>query len=195
MTVHKKKIIELRLQGNSYRQIATLLGCSKSTVSYHCGRRGLNNGYHKYTKEELGGLIVGCTSVREALVRLGRRPDGGHKGLRHKIRDILIEQETYIGQSHNKGKVYISNEKFFRRNSNRRTFAVRNALFIRKIKNKVCESCDCDEWLDKPIPLEVHHRDGDKTNNELGNLQILCPNCHALTDTYKNKKRKAPVAK
>ena len=27
-------------------------------------------------------------------------------------------------------------------------------------------------------PLEVHHRDGDRANNEPGNLEPLCPDCH-----------------
>ena len=35
------------------------------------------------------------------------------------------------------------------------------------------------------IPLEVHHKDGDYTNNDENNLDLLCPNCHALTATYK----------
>ena len=33
----KKQILELREQGYSYRQIQTKLGCSKGTISYHCG--------------------------------------------------------------------------------------------------------------------------------------------------------------
>lgn len=37
------------------------------------------------------------------------------------------------------------------------------------------------------IPLEVHHVDGDRLNNELSNLQLLCPNCHAQTDNYCGK--------
>ena len=32
--------------------------------------------------------------------------------------------------------------------------------------------------------LQLDHIDGDRSNNELGNLRLLCPNCHALTDTY-----------
>lgn len=36
------------------------------------------------------------------------------------------------------------------------------------------------------IPLETHHKDGDYTNNDENNLELLCPNCHSLTDTYKN---------
>ena len=35
------------------------------------------------------------------------------------------------------------------------------------------------------IPLEVHHIDGDYTNNDEDNLLLLCPNCHSLTPTYK----------
>ena len=35
------------------------------------------------------------------------------------------------------------------------------------------------------IPLEVHHKDGDYSNNSEDNLELLCPNCHSLTDTYK----------
>lgn len=36
------------------------------------------------------------------------------------------------------------------------------------------------------IPLEIHHRDGDYTNNKEENLQVLCPNCHSLTETHKS---------
>jgi len=35
----------------------------------------------------------------------------------------------------------------------------------------------------------VHHKDGDRTNNEYENLTLLCPNCHALTDTYRGKNK------
>ena len=47
------------------------------------------------------------------------------------------------------------------------------------------------------IPLELEHKDGDFTNNTLENLEVLCPNCHSLTATYKgaNKKQGRPRAK
>lgn len=35
-------------------------------------------------------------------------------------------------------------------------------------------------------PLEVDHLDGNSENNYLGNLRILCPNCHALTPSFRN---------
>lgn len=56
-------------------------------------------------------------------------------------------------------------------------------------KESKCEKCGLSEWLGGEIPLELHHLNGDKEDNELKNLQILCPNCHALTDNYRWKKK------
>lgn len=36
-----------------------------------------------------------------------------------------------------------------------------------------------------PIPLELHHVDGNRFNNAIQNLLLLCPNCHALTNNYR----------
>ena len=32
--------------------------------------------------------------------------------------------------------------------------------------------------------LQFHHIDGDSSNNKEENLQVLCPNCHAMTENY-----------
>ncbi len=50
-----------------------------------------------------------------------------------------------------------------------------------------CEMCLNETWLNEKIPIEIHHIDGSRHNNSLENLKLLCPNCHALTDTYKGK--------
>jgi hypothetical protein len=54
-------------------------------------------------------------------------------------------------------------------------------------KQAICESCDLDAWINVSIPLELHHVDGNPNNNSLDNLQLLCPNCHALTENYRAK--------
>lgn len=61
-------------------------------------------------------------------------------------------------------------------------------------KEHKCESCDLTEWLGQPISLELDHIDGDRTNHIYSNLRILCPNCHAQTETYRGKNIKASVA-
>lgn len=48
-----------------------------------------------------------------------------------------------------------------------------------------CQKCGCDgHWQDGIISLQLHHKDGNHQNNDLNNLEFLCPNCHALTDSW-----------
>lgn len=55
-----------------------------------------------------------------------------------------------------------------------------------KFNNKCCK-CGWGEMnpFSQNIPLEIDHIDGDYSNNNEENLQLLCPNCHSLTPTYK----------
>jgi 5-methylcytosine-specific restriction endonuclease McrA len=64
---------------------------------------------------------------------------------------------------------------------------LRRKLLREGLKDYKCESCGNTQWLDRDIPLEVHHKNGDKNDNTLENLQLLCPNCHAMTDTYRGR--------
>lgn len=41
--------------------------------------------------------------------------------------------------------------------------------------------------MGKPIPLDIHHIDGDFKNDKKENLKLLCKNCHAQTETYGSK--------
>jgi len=70
---------------------------------------------------------------------------------------------------------------------------IKRFLFSNNIKDKKCEVCCLYEWNGKPISLELEHIDGNNNNNILSNLKILCPNCHAQTDTYKGKNKKKKV--
>lgn len=69
-------------------------------------------------------------------------------------------------------------------------------LYLLKQANFKCELCGWNKInpvTGKP-PLEIDHIDGDCYNNIPENLQVVCPNCHSLTPTYralnKNGKRK-----
>jgi len=50
-----------------------------------------------------------------------------------------------------------------------------------------CMMCGLNHPKTGKVPLEIDHIDGDKNNNELTNLRILCPNCHSQTDTWRFK--------
>lgn len=81
---------------------------------------------------------------------------------------------------------YMSYEEYIK-TKNPQTNKIRIKLFREGIKEKKCERCGLTQWQGVSIPLELHHKNGNKRNNELSNLEILCPNCHALTETYRGK--------
>lgn len=67
------------------------------------------------------------------------------------------------------------------------TFKLKNRLLQEGYKEYKCECCGLSEWNGLPIPLELHHKDGNRCNHKIENLQMLCPNCHAQTKTYRAK--------
>lgn len=52
-----------------------------------------------------------------------------------------------------------------------------------KIEVVVCEECG----EDRKYTLIIHHKDGNRTNNNKDNLEVLCGNCHAGRHLYYNK--------
>lgn len=76
---------------------------------------------------------------------------------------------------------YLTNSKDIQTNK------IRNKLLREGYKEYKCECCGLTEWLGQPIPLEVHHKDGNAHNNVIENYQLLCPNCHAQTDSYRGR--------
>jgi hypothetical protein len=62
---------------------------------------------------------------------------------------------------------------------------VRRYLF--RIYGEQCSLCGWNKRNPKTlkVPLEVDHIDGDYKNSYLENLRLICPNCHALTPTFR----------
>ena len=58
------------------------------------------------------------------------------------------------------------------------------ALKIRLLKKrgKKCEKCNYNKYE----ILQIHHKDRNKNNNELSNLELICPNCHYEEHFFKN---------
>lgn len=98
----------------------------------------------------------------------------------------------YKGNPNHKGERtnrYRKAENYLGRSTHITSAKLKIKLFRDKLKEERCESCKLTEWMGQKIPLELHHVDGDRFNNELVNLQVLCQNCHALTDNYSGRNK------
>ncbi|MGB9177730.1 MAG: HNH endonuclease [Pyrinomonadaceae bacterium] len=70
-----------------------------------------------------------------------------------------------------------------------RTDHIRKRLISEGLKKAACEVCKRKSWMGKPMPLQLDHINGQRSDNRLKNLRVLCPNCHAQTDTYCGKNK------
>jgi len=147
----------------------------------------------KYTIEQFKLAVLASRSIRQVLNKLGLKPAGGNYSTFHKlVAKNNIDISHLKKQGWNKGmlfgpkrpiKDYLSNKHGIQSNALKKRL-IREGIFQHK-----CSTCKGTEWLGNPIPIELDHINGNSSDNSLDNLRILCPNCHALTPTYRGKNK------
>lgn len=149
----------------------------------------------KRTKEEYVYAAMQSNSIAEMCRKLGLKPSGGNYRLMHiAIERFAIDTTHFKGKGWNKGlqfkpfkqkpldEILISESTY-------QSYKLKNRLLKEGLKQHICEMCGLSVWLGNDIPLELHHKNGNNKDNRIENLLILCPNCHALTDSYRGKNR------
>lgn len=153
--------------------------------------------YEQYTKEKLQEFCDESTSLRELAIKIGYSPNSGSgiKQIKEMIQELDLGTSHFTGQKHSKntGKIKTQTEDYLSGKVKITTHKLRLRLISQKYFEEKCNSCGNTEWLGEKIPLELHHKDGNKENNSLENLELLCPNCHVFTDTYKTKNWKVTI--
>lgn len=141
------------------------------------------------SKEEYQAIAKTATSKRDFYIKLGGSPNSGsYKSIiDNLINKYNLDVNHFTGSAWNKNIVDIDGT--FKIGCKVKSERLKRALVL--IRGYECEECGRTQWLGKPIPLEVHHIDGNPLNNSQDNLQLLCCNCHSLTPNYRNRKRAA----
>jgi hypothetical protein len=168
--------------GYSRTQIARELGVCKSTVSYHARRLGGSMDVRaalRYDWETIQQYYDSGHTFSECMNRFGFSKHAWHEA---KKRGVLVTRPRAMpidqllcgrrSRAHLKGRL------------------IKAGLLLER-----CQSCGVVEWHGRPLALELHHINGDGHDNRLGNLALLCPNCHSQTDSWggRNSKRRGPT--
>lgn len=141
---------------------------------------------------ELAAAIATTETIAAALRAVDlNRSETNYRWVHWMVERLELDTSHWTGQGWARGlqrpELRRSLEPILRRGTRVKGSKLRQRLIATGMKAHRCESCGRTDWSDGPIPLELDHIDGDRTNNELSNLRLLCPDCHALTPTYRGR--------
>lgn len=195
------KIQELRSKGKSYGDIARQLLITKSQACYFSKidlderKEKLNNKLS--FEEKICELAKKCENINQICKIIGKKSTNENY---KKIKNIL--QINNVDISHFNQNICNNNtspkkdiKHYLVSGSTISISKLRERIIKNGIKERKCEKCGRTEWEGEQIPLELHHINGDRLDNRIENLQLLCPNCHTLTDNYCGKKLKKETNK
>ncbi len=146
----------------------------------------------RHTEARLRELVVTSQTVKEVVRKLGISPVGGNMAhIGRRIAELGIDTSHFAQPKSSpkgaRGPVLVLGSPDNGRIPGER---LRRNLLKLGIA-ETCANCGTGpEWNGRPLRLEVDHVNGDWWDNRPENLQLLCPNCHAITDTYRGRKRR-----
>ncbi len=155
-----------------------------------------------WTKEDLIIAVSMSKSYRQVLAQLRLVEAGGnYEQIKKYIKVYNISIKHFSGKAWNKGmkgryQPMLPTADILKNNSDYQSFKLKKRLFVEGLKKPECEECG---WAKKSedgrIPIELDHINGNRYDNRIENLRILCPNCHSLKPTHRGRnKKKARVA-
>lgn len=152
----------------------------------------------KYTKEVLAPIVAESLSVAEVIKKLGLTVSGSmYRWIPEVIHRYGLDRSHFLGVRRNSGpgrvggpeKLHWSAVLVLNRLGGRKEISsrLRRAMLESGMVYE-CAECGLGEvWNEKPLTLQIEHKNGDPLDNRPHNICFLCPNCHAQTSTHSKK--------
>lgn len=142
--------------------------------------------------DELSAAVRSSRSFAQVLRALGLPGGGNQARVKERVQALGLDTSHFVGQAWRRGsKTPMTPRRPLSELLTEGRSVSTNALKLRLIREGVkrhrCERCLRTAWNGRPIPLELDHINGRRNDNRLENLRVLCPNCHAQTDTYRGR--------
>lgn len=155
-----------------------------------------------WTDAQFVDVVAESRSIAAVCRALGYAPSGGtHRFVVRHIARLALNTSHFTGQAWNRGtrrtgqrsiplsEILVANSTY------QATGKLRQRLVREGLLPGRCQHCGLAEWRGEALPLHLDHINGDHADNRLENLRILCPNCHAQTDTWCGRnRRRRPTA-
>jgi DNA-binding CsgD family transcriptional regulator/5-methylcytosine-specific restriction endonuclease McrA len=173
----REHVAALLISGLNRAEIARELGVSKATVSYHARR--------------LGAPIDERCNRRYDWPMIQRYYDQGHS-VRNCQLAFGFSRKTWFdavarGAVRARPRAMPIEELLDGRPRHRKHLKKR--LLDAGLLEARCRQCGLTDWRGTPLTLALHHVNGDRHDNRLDNLELLCPNCHSQTENFAGRNR------
>src|SRR3989344_5852579 len=149
-----------------------------------------------WTEEQLKDAARTSFSFRQVLIKLRLVEAGGnYDKIKKYLNEYSVDITHFKGRGWNSGLKVTTNpptplEKILVDGSYFQSFKLKNRLFSAGLKTKKCEECGWAKYTDDGyLPLELDHINGNRHDNRIQNLRVLCPNCHSLKPTHRGRNR------
>ena len=128
----------------------------------------MKNHYKNYSDDDIVKVAASVKSLASLLKFLGLKPAGGNYiNMKRNLSRLHVNCEHWTGSAWNRGQRVKDWSDYSR--------AGRLKYHLIELRGHSCSKCHRTKWYNNPIPLEVHHNYGDRSNNALVNLDLVCP--------------------
>jgi hypothetical protein len=148
-----------------------------------------------WTDDELRAAVAKSKTIREALKGLNVQGRGDNYKTFHKhVRRLGLDTSHFVGIAHLRGQSRLNlasrrplDDILVENSEYENTKSLSQRLVREGVLERRCYECGFTEWRGQPMPLELDHINGSRRDNRRENLRFLCPNCHALTPTFRGR--------
>lgn len=142
----------------------------------------------EYDEADLRAAVSQARCLAEAIRLLGDAPTPvTYRRLKRGLARHGIDTSHFSTVAQQGGRAREPLDRLLTAGRRTNSGTLRRRLIREGRKEHVCEECGARRWRGQPMPLELDHVNGDRSDNRLENLRLLCPNCHALTPTYRGR--------
>lgn len=140
---------------------------------------------YDWDQQKIEQAVKESKSYSDVLRKLNIKLSGNNaETLKRKIECFKIDTSHFTFHPTTQPKITKNVYDYLKENTQVKPYLLKLKLIKSGLKENKCEICGISSWLGKRIVCQLHHINGDNTDNRLENLQILCPNCHSQTDNY-----------
>ena len=149
----------------------------------------------RWTEEDLRRAVAESDGMAGVLRSLGLVAAGGnYANTRRHILTLGLDTSHWVGRAWHRvrhqaryWKKYELAEILVENSPHTSTSGLKARLIRAGLLDDRCAECGLTHWRGRKLSLHLDHANGIGHDNRIGNLRLLCPNCHSLTPTYTGK--------